>query len=183
MGGRHLPTLQRATSTMMQHATSTLQRATSGHRTTGSIGTNSSFAKKSGHATEANRLTSRFEKVWLFHGTDEETVPKIITGGFNRSFCGKNATAYGKGVYFARDAAYSSSTTYSVPDSSGVQHMFACRVTVGEYCIGHHDQLVPDVRVGNVLYDTTVDKLDNPTLYVTYHDAQAYPDYIVHFKQ
>ena len=45
--GRHLPTLQRATSTL-NRATSTLQRATSGHRTTGSIGTNSSFAKKSG---------------------------------------------------------------------------------------------------------------------------------------
>merc|ERR1712226_546153 len=50
--------------------------------------------------------TSRFERVWLFHGTDELTVPKIIEMGFNRSFCGKNATAFGKGVYFARDASY-----------------------------------------------------------------------------
>merc|ERR1712196_535165 len=48
---------------------------------------------------------SRFERVWLFHGTDEATVPKIIEMGFNRSFCGKNATRYGKGVYFARDAS------------------------------------------------------------------------------
>ena len=38
----------------------------------------------------------------LFHGTEKATIPKI-----NRSFCGKNATAYGKGVYFAVGASYS----------------------------------------------------------------------------
>lgn len=41
---------------------------------------------------------ARFERIWLFHGTDEMTVPKIIQQGFNRSFCGRNATRYGKGV-------------------------------------------------------------------------------------
>ena len=41
---------------------------------------------------------SRFVKAWLFHGTDEQTAPKIIEQGFNRSFCGKNATRLGKGV-------------------------------------------------------------------------------------
>jgi poly [ADP-ribose] polymerase 10/14/15 len=50
---------------------------------------------------------ARFERDCLFHGTDEGTVDKIVTMGFNRSFCGKNATMYGKGVYFARDASYS----------------------------------------------------------------------------
>ena len=48
---------------------------------------------------------ARCERVWLFHGTDEDTVKKIVQQGFNRSFAGKNATAYGKGVYFARDAS------------------------------------------------------------------------------
>ena len=48
---------------------------------------------------------ARYERVWLFHGTDEDTVEKIVQQGFNRSFAGKNATAYGKGVYFARDAS------------------------------------------------------------------------------
>jgi hypothetical protein len=48
---------------------------------------------------------ARCERVWLFHGTDEDTVKKIVQRGFNRSFAGKNATVYGKGVYFARDAS------------------------------------------------------------------------------
>ena len=111
----------------------------------------------------------------LFHGTDQDTVPKIATSGFNRSFCGKNATMFGKGVYFARDASYSSSTTYAKPNSKGVQHMFLCRVVVGARA--------RDVRRGHQLYDTTVDDTGNPTRYVTYHDAQAYPDYLIKFKQ
>jgi len=126
---------------------------------------------------------SRFERVWLFHGTDETTVPKIYQQGFNRSFCGKNATMFGKGVYFARDASYSSSTTYSKPNGAGVQHMFLCRVVVGEYCMGKKDALTPDVRVGHQLYDCTVNDMSNPGIFVTYHDAQAYPEYLVRFKQ
>jgi len=125
----------------------------------------------------------RFERVWLFHGTDEDTVPKIYTQGFNRSFCGKNATAFGKGVYFARDAAYSSSTTYSRPNAQRIQHMFLCRVTVGEYCSGVRDALTPGVREGNLLYDSTVNSMSDPSIYVTYHDAQAYPEYLVRFTQ
>merc|ERR1719456_1125569 len=98
--------------------------------------------------------SKRFERAWLFHGTDETTVPKIMQQGFNRSFCGKNATMYGKGVYFARDASYSSSTTYSIPDRNAVQHMFACRVTVGQCCRGKQNALTPDIRQGLTLYDS-----------------------------
>ena len=89
---------------------------------------------------------SRLERIWLFHGTDEVTVPKIVEMGFNRSFCGRNATRFGKGVYFARDASYSSSTTYSRPNSKGVQHMFVCRIVVGEFCQGRMDAPAPDVQ-------------------------------------
>ena len=130
---------------------------------------------------------ARFERIWLFHGTSADTVPKIIQQGFNRAFCGKNACAYGKGVYFARDASYSASTTYSRPDANGVQRMFLCRVVVGEYCQGKNNMLTPDVREGHQLYDSTVDTVTNaaygPSIFVTYHDAQAYPEYLVHFKQ
>jgi len=140
--------------------------------------------EKEDNAVTANdNNASRYERIWLFHGTDEDTVPKITTQGFNRSFCGKNATMYGKGVYFARDAEYSARPTYSRANSKGIQHMFLCRVTVGEYCLGKRDALTPDVRDGHRLYDTTVNDKASPAIYVTYHDAQAYPEYLVKFKQ
>jgi Poly(ADP-ribose) polymerase catalytic domain len=117
-------------------------------------------------------------------------LDKILAQGFNRSFAGKNATLYGKGVYFARDASYSAYQRYSIPDSQGTQYMLACRVVVGEYCLGKKDALTPDVRPGsdNMLFDSTVgpiktsDNMTSPSIFVTYHDAQAYPEYIIKFR-
>lgn len=129
------------------------------------------------------KAMERFERRWLWHGTSWDTMDKILQQGFNRSFCGKNATMYGKGVYFARDAGYSATKAYSVPDAKGHQFMIACRVMVGEYCRGRKDALTPDVRdpKNHSLYDSTVglltnDTMANPSIYVTYHDAQAYPE-------
>jgi hypothetical protein len=141
-----------------------------------------SVLAREAQVTEAE-VAARYERVWLFHGTDEDTVPMICQMGFNRSFCGKNATVYGKGVYFARDASYSSSTTYSRPNVQGVQHMFLCRIVIGEYCRGVQNALAPPARNGPILFDSTVDDLRAPSIFVTYHDAQAYPDYLVRFRQ
>ena len=123
----------------------------------------------------------RVERCWLWHGTNAEVMDKILQQGFNRSFCGKNATFYGKGVYFARDASYSS--CYATPDDMGFKYVLACRVVVGEYAVGKKDALIPDIRDAstNTLYDSTVgllanDTMVNPSIYVTYHDAQAYPE-------
>ena len=142
------------------------------------------YAVKRKHILEReNALTEneiqRHEKIWLFHGTDAETCRKIKDQGLNRSFSGKNATLYGKGVYFARDAKYSE--RYASSDGEHVQRIFACRVLVGRYCVGEKDALVPAVRTGNTLFDSTVDSVLDPRIFVTYHDAQAYPEYLIHF--
>ena len=124
------------------------------------------------------------ERKWLFHGTPEGTVALIVQQGFNRAFAGKNATAFGKGVYFARDASYSSSRTFSQPDARGLQRMFMCRVVVGDWCKGKRDALTPDTKPGTLeLFDTTVDCVKNPSIFVAYHDAQAYPEYLISFNQ
>ena len=38
-------------------------------------------------------------------------------------------------------------------------------------------------RDGAVLFDSTVDDVRNPRIFVTYRDSQAYPDYLVQFRQ
>eukprot|EP00339_Tiarina_fusa_P025891 CAMPEP_0117013264 /NCGR_PEP_ID=MMETSP0472-20121206/10982_1 /TAXON_ID=693140 ORGANISM="Tiarina fusus, Strain LIS" /NCGR_SAMPLE_ID=MMETSP0472 /ASSEMBLY_ACC=CAM_ASM_000603 /LENGTH=1244 /DNA_ID=CAMNT_0004716535 /DNA_START=123 /DNA_END=3857 /DNA_ORIENTATION=+ len=122
---------------------------------------------------------------WLFHGSRSETMGKIAQQGFNRSFAGLNAVAYGRGVYFARDASYSSHPRYSAPDEKGVQHMFMCRVLIGDWSKGSHDQITPEAKPYNAfeLFDSTVDNVSNPSIFVVYHDSQAYPEYLVSFKQ
>ena len=45
--------------------------------------------------------------------------------------------------------------------------------------------LTPDVRnpATNELYDSTVDNVSNPSVFVTYHDAQPYAEYLIKFKE
>jgi hypothetical protein len=67
--------------------------------------------------TNSNGDSSTNEMI-LFHGTSPDAVEDIVRHGFNRSYCGKNATTYGKGVYFAKDASYAADKIYS-PASAG----------------------------------------------------------------
>ena len=69
--------------------------------------------------------------------------------------------------------ADSASTTYSRPNAARTQHMFLCRVVIGEYCQGITNALAPAVRSGHLLYDSTVDNMSAPNMYITYHDSQA----------
>jgi hypothetical protein len=126
--------------------------------------------KANGKASEADntaplrKALDRFERCWLWHGTNADVKEKILQQGFNRLLCGKNATLYGIGVYFARDASYSSYKNYAVPDAKGYQYMMlACRVVVGEYCHAKQESVTPDLRDAKTqsLYDTTVGLLTN----------------------
>jgi hypothetical protein len=121
----------------------------------------------------------------LFHGTTLEVIPKIAKQGFNRAFAGRNAVYFGRGVYFARDASYSCSSAYASTDTKGKQRIFICRVAVGDWCRGSNDQLTPDPKPQNQLelFDSTVDSVPNPSIFVVYHDAQAYPEYLIEFSK
>merc|ERR1712167_199821 len=115
------------------------------------------------------------------------SIDRVQNVSLWQSYCGKNATFYGKGVYFARDAKYSTYPLYCRPDPQGVQSIFLVRAVVGQYCKGVKDALTPDVRdaAKNLLFDSTVDTDPGkePSIYVTYHDAQAYPEYLIKFSQ
>ena len=138
---------------------------------------------------------SSLELRWAFHGCAAENVDNIITGGFNRSYAGKNATVYGPGSYFARDSSYSARNTYSPPDAYGHKRIFMCRLAVGARIsvqAGYSDK-EPPIRdaerllgVGVLRYDTTTnDRLDGsglPEIFVAYKDNQAYSDYLVTFS-
>merc|ERR1712146_284876 len=124
---------------------------------------------------------SKYERVNLFHGSSAAVIPSICQQGFNRSFAGKNAVRYGKGVYFATEATYSA--RYCFPDENGLCYMFVCRVMVGEFTLGSDGLTVPAVRDAKTLqlYDSTTNSMDALIMFVTYHDAQAYPEYMVEF--
>ncbi|XP_029400588.1 protein mono-ADP-ribosyltransferase PARP14 isoform X2 [Mus pahari] len=122
----------------------------------------------------------------LFHGTEASSLPQLNNNGFNRSYAGKNATAYGKGTYFAVNALYSASDTYSRPDANGRKHMYYVRVLTGNYTNGNSSLIVPpsrDPQNATDLYDTVTDNDKNPSIFVVFYDNQAYPEYLITFRR
>ncbi len=98
------------------------------------------------------------------------------------SFIPFSATLYGIGTYFAVNASYSAQNTYAVPAADGTQLMFVARVLTGYHTQGQADMKTPPVRVAPDLYDSVVDNVQNPFMFVVFHDCQAYPDYLITFK-
>ncbi|XP_015284490.1 PREDICTED: poly [ADP-ribose] polymerase 14 [Gekko japonicus] len=120
----------------------------------------------------------------LFHGSPSSTVIPINQTGFNRSYAGKNAAMIGKGTYFAVNANYSANDTYSTPDANGRKFMYLARVLTGEFCRGQSSYITPPPKTGGVdLYDSVTDNMQNPSMFVIFHDAQAYPEYLITFRK
>ncbi|XP_051841363.1 protein mono-ADP-ribosyltransferase PARP14 [Antechinus flavipes] len=132
---------------------------------------------------EQNKKTNN--ERFLFHGTDANSVPGVNNQGFNRSYAGKNAIAWGKGTYFAVNASYSASNTYARPDINGKKHVYYVRVLTGDYIIGNSSLIVPPSKgpqAADVLYDSVTDNMQNPSLFVIFFDNQSYPEYLITFK-
>ncbi|KAI5624654.1 poly [ADP-ribose] polymerase 14-like [Silurus asotus] len=131
-----------------------------------------------------NGVIGAGEKV-LYHGTTADACDSIMHSNFNRRFAGQNATMYGLGTYFALNASYSANPTYSVPATDGTQLMFVTLVLTGHYTQGQRDMIVPPPRSSqdpNDRFDSVVDNMQNPSMFVVFHDCQAYPDYLITFK-
>ncbi|XP_076144471.1 protein mono-ADP-ribosyltransferase PARP14-like [Alosa pseudoharengus] len=121
----------------------------------------------------------------LYHGTTAQACQSIMKTGFNRGFAGQNATVYGLGTYFAVNARYSADPTYSRPEADGTQLMFVARVLTGLYTLGQSDMKVPppvSPQQPDIRFDSLVDNQQNPSMFVVFHDSQAYPDCLITFK-
>lgn len=87
---------------------------------------------------------------------------------------------YGGGVYFARDARYSGYAAGGV----GCRYMYLARVLVGQYCVGKSCMIVPPPKNPSkpeVLYDSVVDNMGNPCMFVVFFDNQSYLEYLITF--
>ena len=58
---------------------------------------------------------------------------------------------------------------------------FGCVLT-GKYTKGNSSMLVPPPKSPNnlnVLYDSVVDNVGSPSIFVVFYDPQAYPEYLI----
>ncbi|KAM7366948.1 hypothetical protein PAMP_014880 [Pampus punctatissimus] len=116
----------------------------------------------------------------LFHGTDTKYVDAICLSNFDWRICGTHGTAFGKGSYFARDAKYSHSYT----SDSDVKSMFISRVLVGDFTRGSSDYRRPPSKDGGDInfFDSCVDDIMNPSIFVVFEKHQIYPEYLLQYK-
>ena len=131
------------------------------------------------NAERAGRSPNVKERM-LFHGTDSlDTVRGISVNNFDHRLSGKNATVYGEGAYFAKTAKYSHAYTTPKPD----RFMFIARVMVGEYTKGDRSYKRPPSKPGatHELYDSCVDNMDNPSIYIVFDRNQYYPEFLIQY--
>jgi poly [ADP-ribose] polymerase 7/11/12/13 len=79
--------------------------------------------------------------------------------------------ALGAGVYFSSDANYSHG--FTKVNASGERCMFVARVLVGRTTAGNSTMKTPPPG-----FDST----SSGNAFVTYHDAQAYAEYLITYK-
>ncbi|NXA82133.1 PAR14 polymerase, partial [Thryothorus ludovicianus] len=122
----------------------------------------------------------------LFHGTSQESLTFINNHGFNRSYAGTHAANFGNGTYFAVNARYSASDTYSKPDENGKKYMYLARVLVGEYSLGKKGSITPAQKnASNPVdqFDSSTDNMSHPSMFIIFNDIQAYPEYLITFTK
>ncbi|XP_068133449.1 zinc finger CCCH-type antiviral protein 1-like [Hyperolius riggenbachi] len=118
----------------------------------------------------------------LFHGTIFANTDGICKDNFDWRICGTNGTVYGQGSYFARDASYSHN--YSQPTSTGVRSMFLARVLVGDFVKGDSTMRRPPQKTNSTQsYDSCVDNISNPSIFVVFERFQAYPEYLLEYAE
>ena len=91
------------------------------------------------------------------------------------------ATAHGAGSYFAVKSSYSAN--YAQVNGQGHKYIIQARVITGEWCKSSPQMKATPYKPNSPQqYECAVDDVNNPTIYVVFEDAYAYPDYIIKFQ-
>ncbi|KAM3875580.1 protein mono-ADP-ribosyltransferase TIPARP [Diretmus argenteus] len=132
--------------------------------------------------SEMDRLLSERH---LFHGTSADVVEGICKHNFDPRVCGKHATMFGQGSYFARKAVYSHN--FSKRSPKGVHCMFLAKVLTGRFTVGNSSMRRPPPisprDPSSDLYDSCVDNWVDPQIYVIFNDDQSYPYFIIQYEE
>lgn len=121
----------------------------------------------------------------LFHGTSQDVVEGICKHNFDPRVCGKHATMFGQGSYFARRAAYSHSFARRSP--RGIHYMFLAKVLTGKFTVGNPGMRRPPPlcsrQPAGDLFDSCVDNCVDPQIFVIFNDDQSYPYFIIQYEE
>ncbi|XP_059508397.1 protein mono-ADP-ribosyltransferase PARP12-like [Stegostoma tigrinum] len=132
--------------------------------------------KKKNHADADERL--------LFHEvTDHSIIDAICYQNFDWGSFTQSGTLFGKGTYFAVKASNANFDLHS-DSTANFKIMFLARVLVGKFTKGHpsYDRPPSQDVTSFKPYDSCVDCVDNPSLFVIFEKYHIYPEYVIQFS-
>ncbi|XP_065129429.1 protein mono-ADP-ribosyltransferase PARP12-like [Paramisgurnus dabryanus] len=134
------------------------------------------FITKREAMKKANK--ERFGERLLFQATKFSLVDFVCQQNFDIEM--SDTTVYGKGIYFSKDAQ----SCHMKTDECGASLMFVCRVLLGHYTRGdsrYHRP--PSKKTAGDQYDSCVDNLREPSVFVLFEKSQIYPEFLVTYEQ
>jgi hypothetical protein len=124
--------------------------------------------------------------VWGFHGGPAESLQSVVNdpSGFQPLAAGtRNCSLWGSGTYFARDAKYVADGGFcGQPAPDGTRKMLMCLLSTGMPCLGdpNHKGVLP-FRNKPHRYNSSVDSLSAPEVYIAQHPGASLPAYLITF--
>uniref|UniRef100_UPI00398F4556 protein mono-ADP-ribosyltransferase PARP14-like n=1 Tax=Pristiophorus japonicus TaxID=55135 RepID=UPI00398F4556 len=118
----------------------------------------------------------------LYHATDHSARLDIVHKGFSKS---SNECQYGKGVYFTENLCHRRNLPRPLPDKNGLRYVYQARVLVGQSALGQWWMTAPPPRSRldpSDLFDSVVDHLLSPSIFVIFQGNQACPEYLITFE-
>ncbi|UJR26717.1 hypothetical protein I4U23_008032 [Adineta vaga] len=128
----------------------------------------------------------------LYRLTQDNLVDDVCAHGFNQSHTDSSFSVYGHGCHFyckaidiARTATLLANSQIvpihiqqqqqqQTPIKPSVRFLFVCKVLVGRYTRGE-----ASMKTCPPGYDSLVDNIQSPEVFVTHHDAQVLPEYLI----
>lgn len=122
---------------------------------------------------------------WAFHGTTaiESIISNPIAGFQPLTSGARVGTVWGTGTYFARDPKYVCDAGFANADADGTRKMLLCLLMTGMSCIGdpQHSGVLP-IRQKSHHYNSSVDSLSSPEIFIMQHPSSAHPAYVITFR-
>lgn len=115
----------------------------------------------------------------LFHSTSAKRLGFTCQIKFDTHLSGSHM--YGRGCYFTVSA--DQADRYAQAGKGGLRHMFLAKVLVGKCTRGkkHYCQ-PPQTESGSKCFDSCVDNVASPNIYVIFNSYQCYPYFLISYK-
>jgi len=117
---------------------------------------------------------------WLFHGSSAiDSIVSDSLNGFKVTL--SKTTMWGAGIYLARDAQYPDDHGFfGQPRADGSKDMLLCLATTGMSILGDEAYAIKPYRAGTTQrYNSCVDSLSNPEIFVVNDSSALYPAYVI----